>query len=325
MKDPWQVLGVAREASPSEIKKAYRKLAHQYHPDKNQNDQKAEERFKEVSEAYNILTDPKAKEKWERSQGGGFGGFGGFDWSSVTDIFSQFGRRNQSRASQRVVTDVFLTFKESCFGVEKEVQFSYNKKCDACDGIGAKEGDYVVCGSCGGSGQNVRKLGNMTISGGKCSKCNGKGILISNPCNSCHGEGYTVTTDSQRVQFPSCIDSGTMLNFQLDQESVLTIRVFVKEPENQVRNGIDIYAKHKISLKQALLGGKIKVRTLHGEKVVSLKECTGPDSKVRLKKCGAKHPHKEEYGHYILVIDVDFPESLTKEQKKKIEEVFNDI
>lgn len=270
-----------------------------------------------------MLTDPAAKQKWQQSQGGGFPGFGGVDWSNITDMFSQFGKRAQQGTTNRVYTDVELSFKESCFGTEKDISFSYNKECKSCDGVGAKKGDYETCSACGGTGQNTRKFGNVVFSGGVCSQCKGKGVIIKKACEDCNGQGFSVERQTQSVAFPSCIDNGTVMNFRVDESTVLTLRIFVKAPQDQMRSGIDIYAQQKVGLKEALLGGKIKVQTLHGEKSVSLKECTGPDTKVRLKNCGAKHPHKEQYGHHILIIDVDFPKNLTAEQKAKLEEVFS--
>jgi len=316
MTDPYEVLGVAQGANQSEVKKAYRKLAHKYHPDKNPDDKEAEEKFKEINQAYEAITNPDSANANQK------GGFGGFNWQNISDMFGQFSGGNRAQQN-RYVVDHKLSFKESCFGVTKDISFLLEKVCAPCKGVGALDGDYTTCAACNGSGSQTRQLGSITISGGVCPACRGQGKSITNPCKDCGGQGHKAKKETRSITFPPCIDNGAIFHLVLEDKSILSIRAFVEQPKDMMRQGVDVYAKHKISLKDALLGGKITVETLHGTKSVVIKECTGPDTKVKLKTCGAKHPNKDEYGNHIMIIEIEFPQSLTENQKEKLREVFS--
>lgn len=325
--DPYKILGVSKGASSDDIKKAYRKLAHKYHPDKNPDNPEAEEKFKQVSEAYQMLTDPNYKASNSNARGGGnAGGFGGFNFNDLFSRFSGFGGFGQNNSSrqirqQRAALD--LTFKESCFGAAKDITFTYNKTCYACDGVGAKDGNYSTCGSCGGSGHRTAQLGNnISIDMGGCPDCLGKGKTINNPCTECNGSGLIAETETRTLKIPALVSHGSTLRVQIDELNILNVRLNVSNEDSMVRKGIDIHTIQKIGLKEALLGGKITVKTIHGDKLVSIKECTSPGTKVRLKGCGAKHPQTSELGKHIITIEVEFPKTLEEEQKNKIKEVF---
>lgn len=314
--NPYKVLGVSKDASKEEIKKAYRKLAHKYHPDKNPDNPEAEEKFKEISEAYEMLTNPKKQKP-------NMGGFGNIN---INDIFSRFaqgwGANPVSQIRQQNV-ELEITFKESCFGSLKDVTFNYQRTCTTCGGVGAEKGDFEICSACNGTGARTTSLGgNVTISVGSCPNCKGKGTIIHKTCSNCNGHGTTNHTETRTLNIPPLVEENSVLRVQIDNENLLNVRLKITNNHDMLRRGIDIYTKEKISLKDALLGGKITVETLNGDKLVTIKECTSPGTKVRLKGCGAKHPQKNEYGSHIAIIEVEFPHSLQEEQKDKIKEVF---
>lgn len=315
--NPYKVLGVSESASESEIKKAYRKLAHKYHPDKNPDNPEAESKFKEINEAYSEITNPSPKTNWSQNTND-WGGFG----FNIDDLFSGFGRRRS--VQNKIRTSVKITFKDSCFGTTKKVSFPYKQSCNKCSGVGAASGDYVTCSVCNGSGRVTQRYGTLTITGGTCSNCSGKGVKIKKACGACKGAGITSENITKTITIPPCVENGNVLNTFVDDNTVLTTHIVVDESEGMVRNGIDVYSKEKIALKDALLGSQIEISTVHGKKKVSISECTSPGAKVRLKNCGAKHPNKNEFGAHIIVVDVAFPEKLTEEQRNKLIEVFNE-
>jgi molecular chaperone DnaJ len=316
--DPYKTLGLKQGASAEDAKKAYRKLAHEYHPDKNPDDPNAEEKFKEINEAYQLISNPQPQNSKP-----GFGGFGGINLNDIFSRFTGFGNQPAQQIKQ-TVANASLTFKESCFGVDKDITFSYQKSCEPCSGVGATEGNFSTCKSCNGSGTRTAQLGgNITVSVGGCPKCKGSGVSIEKACPDCNGEGYSSQTETKTLKIPPLVENGSVLRVQVDAQNLLHVKLSVTKDEKITRNGIDLLTTEQISLKEALLGGKIVVKTLHGDKMVSVAECTSPGTKVRLKGCGAKHPNKDEYGNHITTFEIDFPDSLTQEQKNTIEEVFS--
>lgn len=243
----------------------------------------------------------------------GFGGFGGFG-----------GATKNKRTVKRQQAVVSISFKESCFGTTKGVTFSFDESCKPCKGKGAANGDFSNCQACGGSGRRVVRLNNiMTIeTENVCQLCAGKGVLINKACGTCSGNGFTKKTQTKDVNLPPLLEDNVILQLNIDEENILNLIVRVQPDPLMRREGLDIISTTNISLKDALLGGNITVPTLHGDKTVSIKECTTHGTKLRLKNCGAKHPQKEEFGNHTLIINVEFPKELTEDQKKKIEEVF---
>lgn len=302
MMDPYKVLGVSRNASPKEIKKAYRKLAQETHPDKNPGDPEAEARFKEISQAYQEITNPQHTPR--QSPGFSRGPFGGNPF-----------RINKS------TTTVSVTFEESCTGCSKDIVYSYMDDCSACNGSGAESEDTVSCHSCGGSGANHLHLGGINIAMGVCSVCSGKGTLPKVKCKVCVGKGQVRSSGTKTIQVPPLVKNGDSFAFHANNENIVRVVVQISNPEGKYRRGLDVYSKLKINLKDALLGAKVKVSTLEGEKNVEIPECTPPDKKIRLKDCGAKDPRTNRVGNHILVVELNFPQSLNEEQKEKLKEV----
>lgn len=321
--DPYKILGLAPGASQEEAKKAFKKLARKYHPDLNPGDPEAEEKFKQVNQAYEEITNPSPRGQEFGFEGNPFG----FGDGIFENIFSSFGfnmRGGGRRNIQKIGADMSLSFKEACLGAEKDVSFSYNVDCSSCGGVGAKDGDYEACTACNGSGFSVRSLGGITISGGVCPGCSGRGVKISKSCDDCTGSGKVLRSESRVVQVPPCVDNGMIMNVPIDSTKVLSVRLKVSNDTGMHRDGIDIISEIEVPLITALLGGKVKVQTLYGEKKITLKECTSPNKRVRLNSLGAKHPNQGSNGNHIAVIKVSFPEKLTEEQREKIKEAFNE-
>lgn len=319
MRNPYEVLGVAQGASQKEVKAAYRKLAKKYHPDVNPNDPKAEAKFKEVGEAYDAIVNPSRSSQGQR----GGAGFNWPGWADLGDLFG-FGGRRRASTQTRLIKDIKISFKEACFGAQRVVEYSANERCTSCNGSGAKDGNYKKCSSCRGSGKSFRTMGSLTFSTGEpCSVCQGKGIFIEEACSTCSGEGTVEKQGSLQIDIPPCVENGAVMNVRVGAGEILSLKVVIEPFQNMERRGIDVYSKQKISLVQALLGDKIDIDTIHGKKSVKIKECSNPGSQLRLKGCGAKHPNKDEHGNHVLIIEVEFPDSLTEDQKLKVKEVFS--
>lgn len=326
MKDPYEVLGVSRDASPDDIKKAYKKLAMETHPDKTGGD---DVKFKEISEAYQAITNPTRKSGGNYGYGGGdpFSDLGNFE-----DLFSRLGFDffgNGSRKatnSKRVVNNevrLNLTFEESCFGLDKDITFSYHKDCGGCDGTGAKDKVIIKCTSCNGLGHKPHSQGNMVFSM-SCNNCYGTGKVPKDKCNACQGKKTVLTSLTKKITIPGSINSGDIVRLAIDSKNVLSVQMMVVPSKEYKRLGYDIHSPVSIDLKTALLGGQINVKTIHGEKIVKLKECTQHNMKVKLAGCGSKNSNNNTYGDHILTVEVKLPGSLTQVQKDKLQEVFNE-
>lgn len=283
-KDYYEVLGLSKGASDDEIKKAYRKLAMKYHPDRNQGNKEAEEKFKDINEAYQVLSDPQKKANYDQFgsadfNGGGFGGFGGGGFSGMggfEDIFDSFfgggfssRRRNGPERGADLEYTVSLTFEEAVFGVEKEISITRNEKCDTCAGSGAKPGtDSKTCDKCGGTGQvRVQRntpLGSF-VSTSTCDKCGGSGKVIDEPCTTCHGKGTVRKNKKIKINIPAGVDTGNVLPLRGQGEpgknggpnGDLYINIRVSSHKNFERRGFDIYIKEHISFGKAVLGTEI--------------------------------------------------------------------
>ena len=322
-RDYYEVLGVSREATEDEIKKAYRKLARKYHPDVNKEDKDAAEKFKEINEAYEVLKDPEKRARYDQfghagvGQGGfdagdfgGFGGFGGFgDFGSdiFDDIFDIFGgsfgrsrRRGPTRGAD-IRYDLEITLEEAAFGAEKEVEIFRMESCKNCNGTGAKPGTMPkTCPSCGGSGQvrRVQNLGPMQFTNvTTCTNCGGRGTIIEEPCPKCHGRGQSKVGRKIKIKVPAGVDTGSQLRMSGEGEpgelggppGDLYVVIRVKPHKLFVRQGDDLIYQAPISFVQATLGDEIDVPTLEEKVKLKIPEGTQPGTRFRLRSKGIPH------------------------------------
>ncbi len=350
-RDYYEVLGVAKTATKDEIKKAYRKLAMKYHPDRNPDDKSAEEKFKEASEAAQVLLDENKKKRYDQfghagvdgmgaGGGGGFGGFGGGDFADFGDIFGDLfgdifgggrsrggsGRRSgpRARAGDDLQVVIEIDFLEAAFGTSKRITVSKNIVCDVCQGSGAKSGSGpITCDLCHGHGEVRRQQGFFTMAQ-TCPKCHGSGQIIKDRCTSCHGAGTKRKESELEVKIPAGIDHGQRLKLNGEGDAGLNggprgdLYVFVKVKEHSffVREGFDVYCEVPVSFSQAALGAEIEVPTLSGK--VALKVAAGTQSgrKMRLKGKGVAKLGGYGFGDIIVTIIVETPTKLCAEQKE---------
>ncbi|EDS76403.1 molecular chaperone DnaJ [Clostridium massiliodielmoense] len=345
-KDYYEVLGLSKGASDDEIKKAYRKLAMKYHPDRNQGNKEAEEKFKDINEAYQVLSDPQKKANYDQFgsadfNGGGFGG-GGFDFSSgmggFEDIFDSFfgggfsssRRRNGPERGADLEYTVNLTFEEAIFGVEKEISITKNEKCDTCAGSGAKPGTNAkTCDKCGGTGQvRVQRntpLGSF-VSTSTCDKCSGTGKVIDEPCTTCHGKGTVRKNKKIKVKIPAGVDTGNVLPLRGQGEpgknggpsGDLYINIRVSSHKNFERRGFDIYIKEHISFGKAVLGTELTVPTVDGQVKYKVPAGTQSGTRFRLRGKGVPRVNGHGRGDQYVTIIVDVPKTLNEKQKEAL-------
>ncbi|HYE59596.1 MAG TPA: molecular chaperone DnaJ [Candidatus Kapabacteria bacterium] len=354
-KDYYKILGVDKNASADEIKKAFRRLAHQYHPDKKGGD---ETKFKEVNEAYQVLGDPERRKKFDQfgsdfEQQGGFGGnmnwedfmraargqggsFGGADFGDIFgDIFG-FGGGRSGRRQQRgndIQVDIELPFREAVFGVEKDIRLTKNNACDVCAGTGAEPGSHLkTCGACQGKGQVAHVQ--RTILGAMqtvvtCQTCSGQGQIPEKHCKHCGGDGIVRNEVSYRIKIPAGIDNGESIRLEGKGESIgrsgiagdLYVTVHVREDQLFERDGEDIYTDVHISYPQAVLGDTVDIDTLDGRKKIVIPEGTESHQQIRLRGLGVPRLRGSGRGdHYVRVI-IDVPKKVSKTAKKLLEEL----
>lgn len=345
-RDYYEVLGLAKGASDDEIKKSYRKLAKKYHPDLNPGDAEAEKNFKEVNEAYSVLSDADKKAKYDQyghaafdpgaggfGGGSGFGGFGGMDFD-MGDIFSSFfGGGGGARRSNGPVQGndrearVTLTFEEAAFGVKKEINYNRVEKCPSCEGSGAQKGTSPkTCPKCGGTGSvrvQQRTPFGMMQSTRPCQECHGSGKIIETPCSDCRGSGTTVKRKTLEVNIPAGIDDGQEIvargqgdagkNGGLNGD--LYISVHVKEHSVFVREGSDIFCDVPITFVEAALGATIKVPTLEGDMDYEIPEGTQTGSRFTLREKGMPSVNGKRRGNLTFKVIVDVPKNLNAKQK----------
>ena len=352
-RDYYEVLGVSKDSSLDEIKKAYRKLAVQYHPDKNAGNKDAEEKFKEATEAYEVLADPKKRQTYDQFGFAGVEGMGGaggsHDYSTVfrdfEDIFGDFsgifdsffggGRRRSSRDSIRRGSDLRynleITFKEAVFGTKKEISFTKNTSCPACKGSGAEKGSgKKVCPTCGGSGQVRRSSGFFSIAS-PCPTCSGEGYVIDNPCRECGGSGLAKKKQKIKVTIPPGIESGKRINIPGQGEAGpnggpagdLYVYISVKPHEYFERDNTDIYCVIPISITQAALGTEIFVTTIDEKKVkVKIPSGTQNGKILRLRNEGIPYLHNaNRRGDMYIKIMVKIPVRINAKAKTLLQEI----
>ncbi|MBR1589661.1 MAG: molecular chaperone DnaJ [Acidaminococcaceae bacterium] len=354
-RDFYEVLGVSKDASADDIKKAYRKLARKYHPDLNKDNPEAAEKFKECSEAYSVLSDEQKRAQYDQfgmaafenggagAGAGGFGGFegfGGFSGGGMDDIFDMFfggaGGRRSSQANkgpQRgsdLRFDLNLTFEEAAFGVEKEISLYRDETCDHCHGNGAEPGSKVeTCPDCHGTGQ-IRVVQNTMLGQMQtvrpCPKCHGEGKIISDPCHECRGTGTIKKQKSLKVKVPAGVDDGSRLRVANEgaagakggPNGDLYVYLFVKAHKFFERDGNDVYCEVPINIVQAALGAEVEVPTLDGKVVMKIPEGTQPGRVMRLRGKGIPHLRGSGRGDQMVRIKVVVPTKLTERQKASL-------
>ena len=341
-RDYYDVLGVNRGAGDTEIKTAYRKLALQFHPDRNPGNNEAEESFKEAAEAYEVLRDPEKRQIYDRFghqglEGSGFTGFGGFEdiFSSFGDIFEDFfgfssGRRSRSRAQRGsdLRYDLAISFLDAAFGTETEIDVEKAEICTSCDGSGCAPGTQPeTCGYCQGSGQVSRTQGFFTVRT-TCSNCRGLGQIITQPCSQCRGSGHVRISKRVALKIPGGVDTGSRLRLNGEGEPGLyggptgDLYVFIHvEPHDFfTRQNNDIHCQIPISFVQATLGDKVQVPTLTGEKTIDIKRGTQPGDFIRLRGDGIPSLRYGKRGDQIIQFDIKTPTNLTKKQESLLRE-----
>ncbi|MGF0107936.1 molecular chaperone DnaJ [Clostridium sp. SGI.024] len=344
-KDYYAALGLEKGASDADIKKAFRKLAIKYHPDKNQGNKEAENKFKEINEAYQVLSDPDKKAKYDMygtvdfdGSGFGSGGFGGFDFSDMGgfgDIFESFfggggsggRRRNGPQRGSDLEYTINLTFEEAVFGVEKEISIDRSEKCETCKGSGAKAGtSKKTCPTCNGQGQvRVQRqtpLGSF-VSTSTCNTCGGSGTVIEEPCTDCHGRGHVRKTRKIKVNIPAGVDTGNVMPLRGQGNhgtndgppGDLYVRINVAPSKKFVRKGNDIYIDAHISMGKAALGTEITVATVDGDVKYTIPAGTQSGTLFRLKGKGIPRVNLSGRGDQYVKVIVDIPKNLNEKQK----------
>jgi molecular chaperone DnaJ len=320
--NPYEILGVSKDASESEIKSAYRKLAFQYHPDRNHGDKAAEEKFKDISLAFDMIQNPQNHRSHQQAQQKPHSK----PWAAAADTYKRWSNAFRQYQNEPEIYNVSctLTFKESCFGVSKKIEYVARENCNGCSAIGAKEGNFEQCPECAGSGVREFKQA-FQVAAITCPACSGRGIRIKIPCNDCQGRGKKNTKKTTSIDLPPCISDELVYEINTTDGDVLALRIKIQQESGLMRqNGTaDIHSKRSISLKDALLGCKIPIHTLHGEKTMTVQPCTQPNTKARLKGLGAKIPNSENHGNHIVHIEIEFPESLTQEQRELLTAAFD--
>ena len=344
-RDYYDVLEVSQGASKEEIKKAYRKLALKYHPDKNPGDEAAEAKFKEASEAAEVLLDDEKRGNYDQFGHAGVDAQGGFaqgDFADLGDVFGDIfgdifsggGRRRGGRSSRRNPGDdlqvtLSVDFSEAVFGADKKVSINRYVECDACNGTGGQGGAAPVrCHTCGGTGQVRRQQGFFTVAT-TCPTCEGSGEVVQNPCTSCHGKGRKRKKVNLSVSIPAGIDSGQRLKLSGEGDAGLRgsrsgnlyVLVDVRPHDLFERDGFDINCTIPVSFSQAALGATIEVPTLSGKVEVTLPEGTQSGRKMRLKEKGIRRLGGHGFGDQILTIQVETPIGLTERQREVFKEL----
>ncbi len=352
-RDYYEVLGVSKTATPEEIKKAYRQLGKKYHPDNNPGDKTAEEKFKEVAEAYSVLSDADKRRQYDQFGHSAFeqGGAGGFDFNSMDfgDIFGDFfgdlfggsrSRRGNTGPAKgaNVRTGLRITFEEAVFGTEKEIELNLKEACSSCNGSGARNGSTPeTCQKCNGKGQvayTQQSIFGMTRSIQACPDCRGTGKIIKDKCPDCRGTGYISKNKRIQVSIPAGIDNGQSIRIGGKGEpgvnggpmGDLLVEITVSRHPIFQRQEYDIFSTAPMSYAQAALGGDVRITTVDGDVLFPIKPGTQTDTKVRLKGKGVPSLRdKRVRGDHYVTLVVQVPSKLTNEQKeliKKLDESF---
>ena len=355
-RDYYEILGVNRSADAEDIRKSYRKLAVKYHPDKNPGDKHAEEKFKELGEAYEALSDPQKRAAYDqyghaafdprqRAGRGGFSGAGGAGgFHDPFDIFREvfgggggsifesfFGGGHDPSAPQRgddLRYDLEITLEEAALGCEKEISVTKRDKCETCDGSGMEHGSKMkTCGTCGGRGQVLMSRGIFSIAQ-TCPQCRGAGHILEKPCKTCHGEGKRERSSKIKLRIPPGVDGGSRLRssgngeagFRGGPPGDLYVMLHIKAHEIFQRDGDDLLCEVPVSFVQATLGAEIEVPALEGSAVIKIPAGTQSHSTFRVKGKGVRNLQGQGHGDLHVRVQVEVPTRLTAEQKAKLQE-----
>ncbi|HEX8637795.1 MAG TPA: molecular chaperone DnaJ [Pyrinomonadaceae bacterium] len=350
-RDYYEVLNITKTATETEIKAAYRKLAVQFHPDKNPGDPAAEEKFKEAAEAYSVLSDAQKRAAYDRfghaaagaAGGQGFGGFDASGYSNIEDIFDLFGfgemfggragaggaRRSNVQRGADLRYDLEITLEEAAAGKEEKLNIPRLEKCDVCDGKGAEKGtEPETCITCQGSGQTRYQQGFFSVMR-TCPNCAGKGQIIKNPCKNCGGAGRIEKEKTLEVKIPAGVETGSRLRVSGEgeagvnggQSGDLFVVIHVAEHETFERQGANLYSAVPITFAQAALGAEIKVKTLDGEEDLKIPAGTQTGTVFRIKSKGMPALGGRGRGDLFVATTLITPKALTKEQRKLLEQL----
>ncbi|MDR1084911.1 MAG: molecular chaperone DnaJ [Deltaproteobacteria bacterium] len=339
--DYYTVLGVTREADGETIKKAYRAMALKYHPDRNQGDAQAEERFKEAAEAYEVLSDPEKRNLYDQFghdglKHTGFQGFSGFGdiFSSFGDIFSDIFGSSQSvrrgpKKGRDLGVELRIDFVESYTGTEKDITIPREENCETCSGTGSKSGIWQVCSQCGGQGQIFQNRGFFRLAS-TCPQCHGTGEYAQDPCPDCQGTGRVHRKKTLSVKVPAGVNTGFRLLLRGQgeagpkggQSGDLYVEVFVHHHDSFSRERNHLILEHKIDMVTAALGGEIQVPTLTGEsQAVKVPAGSQNGKLIRLPNLGFKDPNgHRQNGDFIVAFNVTVPKDLTERQRELLVE-----
>lgn len=334
-KDYYQVLNMSRDASQDDIKKAFKKLAFELHPDRNPDDQETAEKFKEINEAYQILSDENKRAQYDsfgHISGEGFqsntnfSNFGDLFGTLFEDVFTGGGRTRAQRGRD-LKYDLELMFEEAVFGITKEIEIPKNTVCTECSGKGAESGGEITCGTCSGTGSMNYSQGFITINR-TCSNCNGTGVIITKPCKGCQGSGLVFENKNISVTVPAGVESGSRLRMRNEGESGyyggpsgdLFIEIYVKEHEFFKREGSNIILEVPISFVQAALGTEIEIPIIEGKTKFKFPSGTQPGESFKLKGKGIVDLHSGRKGDMYIISQVEVPVKLSSKQKDILKE-----
>ncbi len=356
-RDYYEVLGVKKDASEAELKRAYRKLAKEHHPDLHPGDKTAEQRFKELNEAYEVLSDPEKKTKYDQfghagvdpnfaGAGGGFSGFGGFGGFDMEDILNSvnsvfgggFGFGGESAGQRRsgpsrganVRSSVTITLQEAAFGCKKDLTITHKAVCDVCKGSGSAEGTTAeVCPDCKGSGsvriQQRTMFGAMSTTT-VCPRCRGEGEIIHQPCSACKGEKYQRKQKKITVTIPAGIDDGQAISLRGQGDAGrkggapgdLIVAIHVRPHERLHREGNNIFLEQNISFAQAALGAELEIPTLDGKVKYTIPEGTQTGTTFRLREKGVPNLNGRGRGDQLVMVKVEVPKKMSETQKERL-------